>query len=154
MKASLICNWIKALSALAVISCPATSFSAELPHEFVGVWSVATATDNQCKKSDWEHSRNDRLLSVAASTIVYWETTCKISSVKKLDGSTIEAHLTCRGEGMMWRSHEVWHVQKIGLRKQFVSVALGRSAERDGSGKRVTNQEGHKISVSIYLQCQ
>ena len=145
----------KALGVIAAIhSFTEASYSAEMPPEFAGIWSIATETDNQCWRSDWQNSRKDGMISVAARSIDYWETSCKISNVNESSDSTVEVGLACSGEGTTWRSDEIWHVQKVGLRKQLISVSLRRSDERDESGKPFKNKEKHEISVSVFLECK
>jgi len=145
----------KALGVIAAIyASTEVSYSAEIPLEFIGIWSIATDADNQCRRSDWENSRNDGMISVAAHSIDYWETSCKISNINESYDSTVEVGLACSGEGATWWSDEVWHVQKVGLRRQLISVSFRRSDERDESGKQFKNKEKQKISVSIYLQCK
>lgn len=145
----------KALGVIAAIySSTEASYSAEIPHEFTGIWSIATATDSQCRRSDWQNSRKDGMISVAARSIDYWETSCKISNVKESYDSTVEVGLACSGEGTTWRSDEIWHVQKVGLRKQLISVSLRRFDERDETGNQFKNKEKHEISVSVFLECK
>jgi hypothetical protein len=131
-----------------------STLSAEMSHEFRGIWTLATATESLCKKGDWESNRNDGMISVAASSIEYWESTCSIHGVKRLDESTYELQSACGGEGQSWRNKEVWHFEKSGSREQLVVISLDRFDERDDAGKRLKNPTKHQISVSIYLGCK
>jgi hypothetical protein len=144
--AKLIAKLGKALGVLvAIYSTAGVSYSAEIPREFIGIWAIATATENQCKKSDWDNSRSDGMISIAGRSIDYWETRCTIASIKELYNSTVGVSLVCGGEGTTWRSDEVWHVQKVGVRKQLISISLRRSD---------VQKEKQRIGVSIYLQCK
>ncbi len=147
---------VRVLGAIAMNCCVATaSMSADFPHQFIGIWTLATETENQCKKSDWENNKNDGMASVAANSIEYWESSCKVLSVKKLDDSTYELGLTCRGEGQSWRSKEVWHMARIASRNQLVAVSLDTFDERDEtSGKKLKSISQHKIKMYIYLECR
>ena len=119
----------------------------------MGIWTLATDTDNQCKKGDWENDRTDGMMSVTARSIEYWESSCEIIKATKSGNSTVSVDLACGGEGMTWSSKEILYVQKVHLRKQLVSVSLSVSDERDEAGKRSKLSGKHKISVSIYLEC-
>jgi hypothetical protein len=131
-----------------------SALSAEIPHQFRSVWTLATDAENSCTRGDWETNRNDGMISVAANSIEYWESSCSIQSAKRLDGSTYELALTCGGEGESWRSKEVWHFKKVGSREQLVAVSLDRFDERDDAGKRLRNPAKHQIYVSVYVGCK
>ena len=94
------------------------------------------------------------MISVAAHSIDYWETRCKISNINELYDSTVEVGLACSGEGATWGSDQIWHVHKVGLRKQLISISLRKFNERDDSGNQLKDKEKKEISVNIYLQCE
>jgi len=127
--------------------------AANLPREFTGVWTAAMEGENQCRRSDWNGDRTDRLISVSPSQIEYWETSCKVDGVRSLDDGAAEVDLSCRGEGETWRSKEIFHMQKIGSRRQLVSVSLRRFDERDHARKPIRNRAPQKMYVIIYLEC-
>ena len=128
--------------------------AATLPPEFTGVWTAAMEAENQCRRSDWNGDRTDRLISVSPSQIQYWETSCKVDVVRKLDDGAAEVDLFCSGEGETWRSKELFHVQKIGSSRQLVSVSLKRFDERDQARRPIKNRAPQKMYVIIYLECK
>jgi hypothetical protein len=128
--------------------------AAEVPAQFRGVWTVAQETDAQCKKSDWDKHESDAMISVGAREVEYWESNCKVQSVRKSGETTFEVGLSCGGEGMRWQSREVWHVEKIASRRQLIAVVLDRSDERDEAGKRARSSGQRKIDVNVYVECQ
>lgn len=131
------------------------ALAAEVPSEFRGVWTIAVGAYGECRKHDWDGDRRtDAMMSVNAASIKHWESSCDIVSVKKPRKSTVSLVLACGGEGMRWRSKEVWYVQKIQSHKQLVTVSLGISDLREHSGKRVKNPTENKISVNINLECK
>jgi hypothetical protein len=123
--------------------------------DFIGVWVRGDADNNKCKAEDWKKHENDGLINVSSSSVEYWESGCKIISVKRSTSnqydSTVNVQLACGGEGLTWRSREIWAVQTIDNRKMFVATTVSTSDERDDSGRR-TNTTGP--SVAIYLQCR
>ena len=139
---------------VAAMGWPAGSaIAAELPPQFRGVWLIAAAVNEECRKSDWDKHESDGLISVGPKTVEYWETACDVQSAKKSDETTYEVGLTCHGEGMTWQSREAWQVQKIGSRRQLVAVNFARSDERDEAGKRVKGSSSRKISINVYMEC-
>jgi len=140
---------------LGALGCLASgAIAAELPAQFRGVWMAAPETNNECKRSDWDKHESDGIISVGPNAVEYWEASCKAQSVKKSDESTYEVGLACNGEGMSWRSREVWRVQTIALRRQLIAVTLDRSDERDEAGKRVKGSSTHKVYVSVHVECR
>src|SRR5262245_42743311 len=129
------------------------ALAADLPREYVGVWTAAMEGDNQCKKSDWNGNRNDGMISVFPSQIDYWETSCKVDAVRRQDDGAAEVDLSCRGEGETWRSKELFHVQKVGSNRQLVTASLRRFDERDHARRPIRNRTPLKMYMIIYLEC-
>jgi hypothetical protein len=125
--------------------------------DFLGVWILGEADNNQCKASDWKAQENDRLINVSSSSVEYWEDECKILSVKRSTpgqyDTTVNVELACGGEGLTWRSKEIWALQTIDHRKMFVATTVSTSNARDDLGRK-TNEMQSGPSVSIYLQCR
>jgi hypothetical protein len=97
------------------------------------------------------------LINVSSSSVEYWESACKIVSVKRSTSnqydSTVNVELACGGEGFTWRSREIWALHTIDNRKMFVATTVSRSQVRDDLGRK-TNEMQSGPSVSIYLQCR
>jgi hypothetical protein len=101
--------------------------AARLSSEFTGVWILANDENNQCRRTDWKGvaaSANDRLVSITPRQIEMWEDGCTVIAVKPVrsqfhGGMTVSVNLACGGEGMTWRSYEVWHVQTINGFRQW-----------------------------------
>ena len=140
-----------------------SGIAANLPREFIGVWTIATDADNKCNKSDWKGvgaNDSDALISVSAGSVEGWEDGCKISDVKLSgasfeDSQTAEVDLACSGEGMSWRSGKIWHVQTINARKHFVSVRVKLWDERDDFGKLIKGEnKKNSVSVVVHVECK
>jgi hypothetical protein len=136
--------------------------AATLPKEFTGVWIAAAETDNECKKEDWKGvaGENDRLINITAKAIEEFESGCTIKSVKTSRDSppgarTSEVNLSCSGEGMTWRSSEIWHVQNVSNRKIFTATVLRQSDYRDDFGKKMRNPNPTGVPAPrIFLGCK
>jgi hypothetical protein len=143
------------LAAFAIISSTnfsAPAISAELPREFVGIWTLASEANNACKKQDWKgpggQSESDALQSIQSKKIDGWEHACDVTSVKlrSKDGSTVEVDMSCAGEGEVWKTTQLWYLQNVGGRNQLVSYEIKRS-EGDQKSKPT-------YTMSIQLECK
>jgi hypothetical protein len=136
--------------------------AAMLPKEFTGVWIATAETDNECKKQDWKGvaGENDRLINITAKAIEKFESGCTIKSLKTSGDSppgerTSEVNLSCSGEGMTWRSREIWSVQNVNNRKIFMATVLRESDYRDDSGKKMRNPNPTGVPAPrIFLECK
>src|SRR5262245_47665056 len=130
-----------------------------LPSDFLGVWISAADDENQCKRADWKGigaNESDRLIRTSLMELEEWESGCKVVSVKRPSyqyGKTISVQLACGGEGMTWRSNEIWHVRTIDHRRVLVATTVNRSNARDDLGRR-TNMVDSGPSVSVFLECK
>jgi hypothetical protein len=140
---------------LGALGCLASgAVAAELPAQFRGVWTAAQETSNECKRSDWDKHESDAMISVGPNAVDYWEASCKVQSVKKSNESTYEVGLACGGEGMRWRSKEVWQVKRIASRNHLIAVTLERFDERDEAGKRVKGSSQHQVYINVHVECR
>jgi hypothetical protein len=137
--------------------------AADLPSEFLGVWRYPSEPPNECKSTDWKgvaRSGSDALLSVSKEAIEFWEDGCKIlrsTNRKSVDLGNMreaEVELACTGEGMAWRTRELWHVEEINRRKILVTVLLKTYYVRDDAGKAVKSSNDADKKVTIYLECK
>jgi len=131
--------------------------AANLPREFIGVWTGASAGVSQCKMSDGDNnndSLDDELISVSPSGIQSWTTTCKVVNVREVEEGTAEVDLSCGSKGETWRSKQILHVQNVGSRRQLVSVLLQTFDHRNYERKAIKNQSASNIHVSINLECK
>ena len=138
--------------------------AANLPPEFNGMWVATEATNNQCRKDDVKAEKDnapvDRIMSVGPGEVAFYETRCKIVSVKPLrignpndkNQVNVEAALTCSGEGSRWEAREIWHVQTIDGSKVAVVTALSQTNYRDERGRKVNTPS--LITTSIYYACR
>lgn len=154
MPASVIRNALGAILGATIGAVAADAAPVEFPAELRGVWTLLEGSSGECKKSDWEVNRTDAMLSVARGAVEYWESSCKLSNLRKSDGLNYELVLACGGEGQSWRSREVWRFVNAGTRKLLVSVLLSRFDERDDSGKALRNPEKPRVTVGVYAECK
>jgi|GEM_PF-7073910 len=134
--------------------------AATLPKEFQGVWVAARETGNECKKADWGPEKtNDALINVTANHTEAWESGCDIRSVRTASdqppGSrTAEVSADCGGEGFLWFSREIWHVQNVDGRKILTITELGVANYRTDDGRKAKNPRVNEPSAGIYLECK
>ena len=159
---------IKSLVAAVVttlaVTLAAGARAADLPAEFSGFWIAAGASGNQCRKDDIKDEKNDiaidRVMSVAPGTVTYYETNCKLTSVKPLrnlnssDRTEVnaQAELACSGEGSSWQATEIWHVETIDNKKVAVVTALKQSNYRDERGRKQNTPS--LVTTSVYFECK
>jgi hypothetical protein len=153
-----------AVVSLLAVGVPAGAHAANLPAEFSGFWIAAAASGNQCRKDDIKGEKNniaiDRVMSVAPGTVSYYETNCKLTSVKPLrnlnssDRTEVNAQveLSCSGEGSTWQASEIWHVETIDKKKIAVVTALKQFNYRDERGRKQTTPS--LVTTSIYFACE
>jgi len=153
-----------AVAATLAITAAAEAHAAELPAEFYGFWIAAGTSGNQCRKDDIKDEKNniaiDRVMSVAPGTVSYYETICKLTSVKPLRGLNssdrtevnARAELACSGEGSSWQASEIWHVETIDDNKITVVTALKQFNYRDENGRRQNTPS--VVTTSIYFACK
>jgi len=138
--------------------------AANLPERFNGMWVAAEAANNQCRIDDVKKEKNNapvaRIMSVELGEVSFYETHCKIKSVKPLrqanpsdkNGVSAEAALTCSGEGSRWDAREIWHVATIDGRKFAVVTGLSQTNYRDERGRKQNTPS--LVTRSIYLECK
>ena len=77
---------MKAVLAALAAALPLAAHAANLPPEFNGMWLAAEATNNQCRIEDVKAEKNgapvDRVMSVGPGEVAFYETRCRIVSVK------------------------------------------------------------------------
>jgi hypothetical protein len=156
---------MKSLPAAAfAVALPLAAHAANLPVEFNGMWVATDATNNQCRVEDVKGEKDnapiDRIMSVGAGEIAFYETRCKIVSVKPIRNANpndknqvnAEAVLACKGEGMLWDAREIWHVQTIDGAKVAVVTALSQTNYRDERGRKQSTPS--LVTTSIYYACK
>jgi hypothetical protein len=138
--------------------------AADLPAEFNGMWLATEATNNRCVVADVKAEKNgapvDRVMSVGPGEVAFYETRCKITSVKPIrnvnpsdtNQRNVEATLACTGEGMLWNTREIWHVETIDGSKVVVVTSLSQTNYRDDKGRRQNTPS--LITTSIYYACR
>jgi len=131
---------------------------AHVPEEFLGVWVLTENNQNNslnCKKTDWALRENDGLINVSRRKVEHWESGCDVSSFRilKSQKESAEVVLACGGEGMTWRTKEIWSLQTIEARKALIVVQLQRSEQRD-EAKRPSTKMQNEIFSSLYLECR
>jgi hypothetical protein len=134
---------------------------AQVSQEFLGVW--VSAPNNQsdgydCRRTDWALRENDGLINVTPRYIEHWESSCDVSTFRALSSQAIseqtaEVVLACGGEGMTWRTREIWSLKRINSRKTLVMVQLQSSEMRDETKKPDTRLLD-EVRVDLYLECQ
>jgi hypothetical protein len=129
-----------------------------LPSEFVGVWIGADTENNQCKTEDWERHQNDTMINIQDRVIEHWESGCKVVSYKRSkypaqEFQNIEVSLECGGEGMTWRSREVWQTRKIDQRRALITAEIETTDLRDDFGKEMPADDDVPF-VNVYFHCQ
>jgi hypothetical protein len=147
---------------LALISLGA--LAAELPRQFHGLWVAAEVPNKDKCRRDEPRGEDDRpvdvMMSVEGKTITYYEHQCTVQSAKMLHALSpddtsrinVDVNLACRGEGMLWSAHEIWHVETIDDRKVIVVTALSQSNYRNEKGRR--EKAPSRIWTSIYYPCK
>ncbi len=155
---------LPALAAALAVMVPIGAGAANLPAEFTGFWVATEASNNQCRKADIKEEKNDvpiaRIMSVAPGTVTFYETRCKLLSVKPLRSANpgdknqvnAEADLACTGEGMRWNAKEVWHVTSIDGNKVLVVTGLKQTDYRDEKGRKQDTPS--IVTTSIYFACK
>ena len=136
--------------------------AATLPREFSGVWIAADESRNECKRQDWKGvaaSESDRLINITAKEREEWESGCTIRSVKASRAPspgtrTADVDLSCGGEGMRWRSREIWHVQNVDGRKILAVTELRVTDYRTDDGRRAESQQASEPSTRLFLECK
>ena len=153
-----------ALAAALAAALPIDAEAANLPAEFTGFWVATDASNNACRKADIKNEKNDvpiaRIMSVAPGNVTFYETDCKLLSVKPLPNANptdknqvnAEADLACSGEGSRWKAREIWHVETIDGQKVVVVTGLRQTDYFDEKGRR-QNTPG-LITTSIYFACK
>ena len=105
-------------------------------------------------------SGDDALLSVSSLSIEFWEDGCKILNVKPLnvgamqERMTAEIDLACSGEGMTWRERDIWHLQTINSRKQFITVTIRSWDWRGDTGKPIKKQNKYVGKRKLGMQIE
>jgi hypothetical protein len=150
-------------AALAATS-PAGASAANLPAEFTGFWVATDASNNACRKTDIKEEKNNvpiaRIMSVAPGAVSFYETNCKLQSVKPLANANpsdknqvnAEADLACSGEGMRWNAREIWHVETIDGKKVLVVTGLKQTDYRDESGRKQNTPS--LVTTTVYFACK
>jgi hypothetical protein len=148
----IVCILISPCLLLSVVSV----FAAPLPSEFEGVWLFADASNNICKPSDWHEHNNDGLILITARKFQEWESECDVLDANIANAAdrtyTAKVNLSCGGEGMTWRSTEIWHAQSVGARKVLIRTTL-QTDYLDDSDKPMEPPTTRPFSVSVYLAC-
>jgi hypothetical protein len=147
-----------------VVTLSVGAHAANLPEEFSGFWIAAATSGNQCRKDDIKDEKNNiaiaRVMSVEPGTVTFYETNCKLTSVKPLpklndsDRSEVnaQAELACSGEGSSWQATEIWHVETIDKKKVAVVTALKQFNYRDERGRKQNTPS--LVTISIYFECK
>jgi hypothetical protein len=129
--------------------------AAELPANFNGTWRIANPSDNNCRAADVKgEDAPEGHLKVNPGVVLHYESACRIVAVKPTQPArpeTVEARFACTGEGMRWRSREIWHVETIDGKKVIVVTALGQTDNRNARGKKESGRS--VITTSIYYPC-
>lgn len=147
-----------AAAVAAVLTMYDGSAVAQVPQEFLGVWVSTQSNQNNslnCKRTDWALRENDGLINITRRKVEYWESGCDVSSFRilKSQKELAEVVLACGGEGMTWRTREIWSLQPIEARKALIVVQLQGSEQRD-EAKRPATRMQDKIFLSVYFECQ
>ena len=128
-----------------------------VPLDFVGVWTQAATENAQCKAADFDLHENDSLLRVKQDAIEMWESGCEVISASVFPNnamqSTIQVDFRCGGEGMTWRSNEIWNLQQAQGKETLIIAVVGTSDWRDDLGRRMQSAD-QGPSVERYLRCQ
>jgi hypothetical protein len=153
-----------ALAAALAAALPVGAEAANLPAEFSGFWVATDASNNACRKADIKDEKNnvpiDRIMGVAAGTVTFYETNCKLLSVKPLPHANpndknqvnAEADLACSGEGSRWKAREIWHVETIDGNKVVVVTGLRQTDYRDEKGRKQNTPS--LVTTAIYFACK
>ena len=135
------------------------SVQKDLPADFQGVWLFANEENTKCNNQDFEKRENDGLIRISSSSVEEWESGGDVLSIHKVpigsEGTrTVVLNLARGGEGMTWKTKEIWHVEKFDGRKVLVMTTLKSFDLRDDNGKAMRGTlETHLPSVQIYLEC-
>ena len=131
---------------------------AQVSRDFLGVWVSATNNQNNsnCKKGDWALRENDGLINITRQDVQHWESSCGVSSfrIAKSQKESAEVVLACGGEGLKWRTREIWSVQTIEARKALIVIQLQSSEPRSDERKRPGNRMRNEIVSRVYLECR
>jgi hypothetical protein len=149
--------WKIGVALVVLVGC-ASAAVAQVPPAFTSVWLYSGVSDSQCSNADWARRSNDALVNVTPKSVEFWETSCNVLSFRILKsqsapGGTAETTLACRGEGMTWRTREIWSLQKLGSRRVLAMVQLQRSGERNETQKPSTTLQDN-VHVAMYLECK
>jgi hypothetical protein len=143
---------------------PIGAVAANLPAEFTGFWVATDASNNACRKADIKDGNNNvpiaRIISVAPGTVTFYETNCKLLSVKPLPHANpndrnqvnAEADLACSGEGSRWKAREIWHVETIDGKKVVVATGLKQTDYLDEKGRKQNTPS--LVTTSVYFACE
>src|SRR4051812_13564034 len=129
------------------------------------MWVAADTTNNTCRIEDVKTEKDSapvaRVMQVAPGEVAYYETHCKILTVKPIKNLnaedknqvSAEATMTCSGEGNKWETREIWHVETVDGARIAVVTGLGHSNYRDEKGRRQKDVP-NPITTSIYFECK
>lgn len=121
---------------------------------FTGVWIEANDKLSACKASDLHDLESDGAIQIHSEKVRFWERTCDINRMQMMGSNTAEVDLTCIGEGMRWKTRQVWHAQRVGGKPLLVMVTTEVSDERDEDGKKVsTAGDGKPPYVWVFAAC-
>ena len=155
--------WFAFAAALAA-TLPVGAEAANLPAEFTGFWVATDASNNACRKADIKDEKNnvpvERIMGVGPGTVTFYETNCKLLSVKPLPNANpndknqvnAEADLACSGEGSRWKAREIWHVKTIDGKKVVVVTGLRQTDYLDEKGRKLNTPS--IVTTSIYFACE
>lgn len=113
---------------------PSTSYKAEIPARFRGVWrSVAMdPSTKQCRASDWKGiaASDEELVEIGATAFVAFESGCDVTGVKRLETPAGEGPTTlsfkCSGEGSTDNVRENWQIVRFKGDELLVVSQIGK----------------------------
>jgi hypothetical protein len=153
-----------AVATALAVALPVGAEAANLPAEFSGFWVATDASNNACRKADIKDEKNnvpvERIMGVGPGTVTFYETNCKLLSVKPLPNANpndknqvnAEADLACSGEGSRWKAREIWHVKTIDGKKVVVVTGLRQTDYLDEKGRKLNTPS--IVTTSIYFACE
>ena len=145
-----------AILAIAVAAAPVVAVAAELPASLHGTWRVANPTGDQCRRDAVKDAAEGHMV-VKPGVVAHYESTCRIASVRPTrmpdqERASVVADLRCKGEGMRWRTRELFHLETVAGQKLVAVTTLSHGDTREAGGRRM--KVLNVPTTTIYTECR
>lgn len=129
-----------------------SSAAAQVSQEFLGAWAPTPKKQGDapnCRRDD-----NDELMEIKSRSVGRWELGCDVSAFRRLksEKNSAEVVLSCKGEGLTWRTKQIWSLQSVKSKTILVTVNTQRS-EQQPVLKGPSDRMREDIFVTMYSKC-